>query len=149
MPKGYWIARLDVIDAETYKTYVNATAEAFAKYGAKFLTRGGPFTALEGQNRSRNVVLEFESVESALACYRSPEYQRAFEIRKGVAVADIVIMAGYDGPQPPEQPGEQANVKVACASALRHALGNPDVSTVLGPSLAKDAFAQIKQYPAP
>lgn len=112
MPKGYWIARLDVTDAETYKTYVKANAEAFAKYGAKFLTRGGPFTSLEGQNRSRNVILEFESVEQALACYHSPEYQRAFDIRKNAAVADIVIMAGYDGPQPPEQPGEQANVKV-------------------------------------
>ncbi len=113
MPKGYWIARLDVTDADTYKTYVQANAEAFAKYGAKFLTRGGPFTALEGQNRSRNVVLEFESVETALACYRSTEYQRAFDIRRNAAVADIVIMAGYDGPQPPEQPGEQANVKDA------------------------------------
>lgn len=108
--KGYWIARLDVTDAETYKAYVKANAEAFAKYGAKFLTRGGPYTALEGQNRSRNVVLEFDSVETALACYRSPEYQRAFDMRKNAAVADIVIMAGYDGPQPPEQPGEQANV---------------------------------------
>ena len=111
MPKGYWIARLDVTDADTYKTYVAANAEAFAKYGAKFLTRGGPFTALEGQNRSRNVVLEFESVEHALACYRSPEYQRAFEMRRSAAVADIVIMPGYDGPQPPEQPGEQAQVE--------------------------------------
>ncbi len=110
MPKGYWIARLDVTDAETYKTYVKANAEAFAKYGAKFLTRGGPFFVLEGQNRSRNVVLEFESVERALNCYHSPEYQRAFEIRKNAAAADIVIMAGYDGPQPPEQPGELANV---------------------------------------
>lgn len=111
-PKGYWIARLDVTDADTYKTYVKANAEAFAKYGAKFLTRGGPFTALEGQNRSRNVVLEFDSVETALACYHSPEYQRAFDIRRNAALADIVIMAGYDGPQPPEQPGEQANVHV-------------------------------------
>lgn len=113
MPKGYWIARLDVTDAETYKHYVHENAEAFAKYGAKFLTRGGPFTPLEGNNRSRNVILEFEDVETALACYWSPEYQRAFDIRKDVAEADIIIMAGYDGPQPPEQPGELASVKVA------------------------------------
>jgi len=110
MPKGYWIARLDVTDAETYKAYVAANAEAFAKYEAKFLTRGGPFTPLEGQNRSRNVILEFRDVETALACYHSPEYQRAFEMRKNAAIADIVIMAGYDGPQPPEQPGDAANV---------------------------------------
>ena len=120
MPKGYWIARLDVTDAETYKTYVQANAEAFAKYDAKFLTRGGPFTGMEGQNRSRNVVLEFESVEIALACYRSPEYQRAFDIRKNAAVADIIIMMGYDGPQPPEQPGEKANVDRARGEPQPH-----------------------------
>ena len=110
MPKGYWIARLDVLNDEIYKIYVRNNAEAFAKYGAKFLTRGGQFTSLEGKNRSRNVVLEFDDVETALACYRSPEYQRAKAIRDGYALSDIVIMAGYDGPQPPEQPGERASV---------------------------------------
>jgi uncharacterized protein (DUF1330 family) len=110
MPKGYWIARLDVSDAETYKTYVAANAAAFAKYKAKFLTRGGPFYPMEGMNRTRNVVLEFETVQDALACYHSIEYQMALDIRRNAAAADIVIMAGYDGPQPPEQPGEAANV---------------------------------------
>jgi len=113
MPKGYWIAHLDVTDADAYKTYVEANAEAFAKYGAKFLTRGGPFTALEGHNRSRNVVLEFESKEQALACYWSDEYQNAKKLRDGACLADIVIMAGYDGPQPPEQPGDAANVRAS------------------------------------
>lgn len=111
--KGYWVARLDVRDVDLYKAYVKANAGAFAKYGAKFLTRGGPFYALEGENRSRNVVLEFESVDVALACYHSLEYQLAFQIRKDIADADIYIQQGYDGPQPPEQPGELANVKEA------------------------------------
>lgn len=113
MAKGYWIARLDVYDVDTYKTYVQANAEAFAKYGAKFLTRGGPFISLEGNPRSRNVVLEFDSLEQALACYNSPEYQRALKIRLPIAAADIILMAGYDGPQPPEQPGELASVTKA------------------------------------
>ena len=113
MPRGYWVARLDVRDVDLYKKYVEANADAFAKYGAKFLTRGGPFHSLEGNNRSRNVVLEFESVDIALACYYSPEYQRAFQIRKDIADADIYIMSGYDGPQPPEQPGEAASVREA------------------------------------
>lgn len=113
MAKGYWIARLDVTDAATYKTYVEANAVAFGKYEAKFLTRGGPFRPLEGSNRSRNVVLEFKDVNTALACYHSPEYQRAKAIRDPAAVADIIIMAGYDGPQPPDQPGELASVRNA------------------------------------
>lgn len=130
MPKGYWIARLDVTDAETYKAYVSANAEAFAKYGAKFLTRGGAFFALEGQNRSRNVVLEFKDVDTALACYQSPEYQRAFHMRKNAAVADIIIMAGYDGPQPPDQPGEQANV--ARAKDVRLVIADKLVTEAMG-----------------
>ena len=113
MAKGYWIARLDVHDAEVYKKYVAANAEAFAKYGAKFLTRGGAYYDLEGDNRSRNVVLEFADVGTALACYRSPEYQAALAIRAPIADGDIVIMEGYDGPQPPEQPGELAQVTAA------------------------------------
>ena len=111
MPRGYWIARLDVFDADAYKEYVHANAEAFGKYKAKFLTRGGPFVSLEGKPRQRNVVLEFDSVQAAIDCYESPEYQAALLIRAHpTTVADIVIMAGYDGPQPPEQPGEQAQV---------------------------------------
>lgn len=113
MQKGYWIAQLDVTDADTYKTYVEANAEAFGKYEAQFLTRGGPFTQLEGKNRSRNVIIEFKDYETAIACYWSVEYQRAFDIRAPASVADIIIMAGYDGPQPPDQPGELASVRNA------------------------------------
>ncbi len=120
MPKGYWIASLDVTDVDTYKLYVEANAEAFAKYEGRFLTRGGPFTQLEGKNRSRNCIVEFKDVETALACYRSPEYQKALALRRHVALADIIIMAGYDGPQPPEQPGERANVAATGGPYLRN-----------------------------
>ena len=48
----------------------------------------------------RNIVLEFKDYETALACYRSPEYQKAIALRKPHSVADIVIIEGYDGPQP-------------------------------------------------
>ncbi|MGO8657183.1 DUF1330 domain-containing protein, partial [Rhizobium ruizarguesonis] len=47
MAKGYWIARVDVRDAERYKDYVTAAKPAFEKYGANFLARGGAFTELE------------------------------------------------------------------------------------------------------
>lgn len=100
MSKGYWIASVTVDDPETYKKYVEGSAVAFKKYGAKFLARGGEINALEGSPRARNVVIEFESVETALACYNSPEYQAAKEHRVPVASADIFIMEGYTGPQP-------------------------------------------------
>ncbi|GAA0764520.1 DUF1330 domain-containing protein [Ideonella azotifigens] len=100
MPKGYWIAHVDVADPEKYKDYVAANAEAFAKYGGRFLVRGGQFACVEGANRARNVVIEFASYEQALACWESPEYQRALALRKPVSTADVIIIEGYDGPQP-------------------------------------------------
>jgi len=73
MAKGYWIARVDVHDAEAYKAYVAANAAAFAKYGARFLVRGGRFDSVEGLSRARNIVLEFPSYDAAIACWNSPE----------------------------------------------------------------------------
>jgi uncharacterized protein (DUF1330 family) len=46
------------------------------------------------------VVIEFKDYATALECYRSPEYAKAIEIRKGSAVADIIIAEGYHGAQP-------------------------------------------------
>jgi uncharacterized protein (DUF1330 family) len=100
MAKGYWIARVDVTEPDAYKAYVAANAIAFAKYGARFIVRGGRFEAPEGSPRSRNVVLEFTDYQTALACYGSPEYAAAKAIRKGVAETDVVIVEGYDGAQP-------------------------------------------------
>ncbi|NVK34198.1 MAG: DUF1330 domain-containing protein [Rhodobacteraceae bacterium] len=100
MAKGYWIASVSVADPETYKKYVEGSAAAFKKYGAKFIARGGEITTLEGSPRARNVVIEFDSVETALACYKSPEYSAAKAHREPVAEADIFIMEGYTGPQP-------------------------------------------------
>jgi uncharacterized protein (DUF1330 family) len=100
MPKGYWIARIDVSDPEGYRPYVAANAEPLRKYGARFLVRGGTFEAKEGTSRSRNVVLEFPSYAAALACYQSAEYQRAIALRAPHSVADVIVIEGYDGPQP-------------------------------------------------
>jgi uncharacterized protein (DUF1330 family) len=100
MPRGYWIAHVDVADPEAYKAYVAANAVPFAKYGARFLVRGGRSEVPEGASRSRQVVLEFKDYETALACYRSPEYEAAKALRIAASLADIVIVEGYDGPQP-------------------------------------------------
>ncbi len=100
MAKGYWIGRVDVTDPEKYKDYVAANAEPFRKFGAHFLVRGGRFKNPEGTARSRNVVIEFPSYQAALDCYNSPEYQEAIKLRQPVSTGDIVIIEGYDGPQP-------------------------------------------------
>ena len=100
MPKAYWIARVDVTDSEHYKRYVEGNGPIFAKYGGRFLVRAGQFENPEGASRSRNVVLEFESMDAALACYRSPEYALQITIRQASAETDLIIIEGHDGPQP-------------------------------------------------
>jgi uncharacterized protein (DUF1330 family) len=96
MTKGYWIARVDVADAERYKAYIAANAEPFRKYGARFLVRGGRFETPEGASRARNIVLEFPSYQAALDCWKSPEYQEAIKLRAPVSTIDLVIIEGYD-----------------------------------------------------
>lgn len=97
MAKGYWIARVDVNDPDGYKDYVATAADAFKRYGARFLVRGGRVEALEGAARQRNVVIEFDSFEQAMACYHSPEYQKAKAIRTKVSIAELAIVEGYEG----------------------------------------------------
>jgi uncharacterized protein (DUF1330 family) len=94
MPKTYWIARVDVNDPETYKKYVETGKPAFERYNAKFLARGGRTEALEGKNRARNVLIEFASMEDALACYNSPEYTAARAIRQAVSEGDWILVEG-------------------------------------------------------
>ena len=100
MTKGYWIAHVDVSDPEAYKGYVAANGAAFGKYGAKFIVRGGDDTIMEGQLKSRHVVIEFSSYQQALDCYNSPEYAHAKSLRDDASDGDLVIVQGYDGPQP-------------------------------------------------
>jgi uncharacterized protein (DUF1330 family) len=97
MPKAYWVANVDVRDAEEYAKYREANAAAFAKYGGRFLVRGGAQEQREGTGHGRTVVIEFPDLAAARACYDSPEYQRAKAIRDPVSDANLVIVEGYEG----------------------------------------------------
>jgi uncharacterized protein (DUF1330 family) len=95
MAKGYWMFQVTINDTDTYKKYIDRfDVEAFAKYGARFLARGGQFQAVEGVARQRHVIIEFESYEKALECYHSPEYQAASVLRRAAALTDLVIVEG-------------------------------------------------------
>jgi uncharacterized protein (DUF1330 family) len=100
MAKGYWIGRVDVRNEEGYKPYAAANAAIFKKFGARYVVRAGKFECPEGSTRSRNVVIEFPDYATALACYNSPEYQANLKVRLPHSSADIVVIEGYDGPQP-------------------------------------------------
>ncbi|HKO68298.1 MAG TPA: DUF1330 domain-containing protein [Burkholderiaceae bacterium] len=100
MPKGYWIVRVDITDQEQYKAYIAANAKPLAKYGARFLVRGGRLENPEGSSRARNAVIEFPSYQAALDCWKSADYQEAIKLRTPVSTADLLIIEGYEGPQP-------------------------------------------------
>jgi uncharacterized protein (DUF1330 family) len=100
MAKGYWIGRVDVSNEEGYKPYAAANPPIFKKFGGKFVIRAGNFECVEGGSRPRNVVIEFPSYADAMACYKSPEYQANIKVRKPHSIVDLIVIEGYDGPQP-------------------------------------------------
>ena len=100
MAKAYWIARVDVHNEEGYKAYAAANPAIFKKFGGRFVVRGGKFTGMEGNSRARNVVIEFPDYDTALACYHSPEYVANTKVRQANAITDLIIVEGFDGPQP-------------------------------------------------
>jgi uncharacterized protein (DUF1330 family) len=97
MAKTYWIARVDLHgDPETYKKYVETAKPAFERHKAKFLARGGKTEVLEGKARARNVIIEFPSMEEALACYHSPEYTAARAIRQALSEGEFILVEGVE-----------------------------------------------------
>jgi uncharacterized protein (DUF1330 family) len=100
MARGYWIGRIEVHNREGYQPYAAANPAIFKKFGGRYVVRSGKFEAVEGQSRSHNVVIEFPDYETALACYRSLEYQENIKRRQPHSIADLTIVEGYDGAQP-------------------------------------------------
>jgi uncharacterized protein (DUF1330 family) len=92
MPTALWIAHVHVTDPEAYGRYAKGATEAIAAHGGVFLARGGRYVQLEGNDRSRNVVARFPSLEAAETCYRSDAYQAALAHAKDAAVRDLVVV---------------------------------------------------------
>ncbi len=94
--KGYWVARSKINDAAQYKKYTDRVPGILAKYGGKVLARGGRFKILEGPEKfHRFVVIEFPSLEQAVACHDSAEYREAAAFRRsGAGEVELVIVEG-------------------------------------------------------
>lgn len=91
---AYWIAHVTVTDATAYAEYQALAPKVFAAYGGRFLARGGTSEVLEGPSLSRHVIIQFDTLEAARACYHSPEYQAARHHRDGACTAHVVIVDG-------------------------------------------------------
>ncbi len=91
---AYWIARVDVTDADTYAKYAKVAGQAISEFGGRFLARGGDYESMEGVARARNVIAEFPSMEAALACYCSETYAQALDYARVSAERELVIVEG-------------------------------------------------------
>lgn len=95
MPKGYWITFYrSVSDPAALSEYAKLAAPAIQAFGGRFLARGNPAKTFESGLNQRSIVIEFESVEKAIAAYESSSYQAAFRVLKGHAERDLRIVEG-------------------------------------------------------
>ena len=95
---AYWIARSKINDPVQYKRYTDLVPAIIARHQGMILARGGRYRILEGpEHFGRFVVIEFPSLEQAVACHRSAEYQAAAAFRRGGAgEVELVIVEGGD-----------------------------------------------------
>ena len=92
---AYIIARVEVDDPTLLKGYMSATPPIIAKYGGRFIARGGTTITLEGPMESRRIVLiEFPELADAEAFFNSPEYSAARKLREGIAIAEFIAVEG-------------------------------------------------------
>ncbi len=101
MAKGYWIGRVDVHNDDGYKPYAAANPAIFKKFGGRFVVRAGKFEEPEGSAR----VAQRRASNFPIMPRRSPvivrrNIRRKIKVRQPHAVLDIIIIEGYDGPQP-------------------------------------------------
>jgi uncharacterized protein (DUF1330 family) len=97
MPRGYWINTFTAIhDQEKLDRYIELAGPAMRAAGGRFLARGNPAHTFEGASTSRTTLIEFDSVEQAVAAYHSEGYQRALAALGDGAEPQIRIMASDD-----------------------------------------------------
>ncbi|MCW9042804.1 MAG: DUF1330 domain-containing protein [Pseudopelagicola sp.] len=87
-----WIAHVTVTDEDAYGKYAKLAGPAIAKHGGHFIARGGRYVQLEGQERARNVVARFPSVEAAVECYNSTDYQQALNHARDASERELMVV---------------------------------------------------------
>ncbi|HEX9451472.1 MAG TPA: DUF1330 domain-containing protein [Burkholderiales bacterium] len=92
---AYLISQIEIHDPQGYEEYRKLVGASLAKYGGKFVARGGRIDVLEGDWKPKRVVIcEFESLEHARQWYESPEYRPAMDIRQKTSDAKIIVVDG-------------------------------------------------------
>jgi uncharacterized protein (DUF1330 family) len=95
MPKGYWISAYRAInDPAALAEYAKLAGPALQAAGGRFLARGIPSIVYEAGLKERTVLLEFDSVQAAIAAHDSPAYQQALKALGAGAERDLRIIEG-------------------------------------------------------
>jgi uncharacterized protein (DUF1330 family) len=92
---AYIIVDIDIHDSQTYETYKALAPESIAKYGGKYLTRGGATEVLEGEwIPKRLVILQFDSMERAKEWLNCAEYAPARKLRQKSSRTNMIVTQG-------------------------------------------------------
>lgn len=95
MAKAYWISTYQkIVDPEKLAAYAKLATPALQSAGGRFLARGLAAKAYEQGLAERTVLIEFDSVEQAVAAHDSPAYQAALAALEGGVVRDLRIVPG-------------------------------------------------------
>jgi uncharacterized protein (DUF1330 family) len=95
MAKGYWIAFYrSVSNPAALAEYAKLAGPAIQAGGGRFVVRGTPARTFEAGLDQRTVVIEFDSVEQAIATYESPAYRAALKVLGGAAERDVRFVSG-------------------------------------------------------
>jgi uncharacterized protein (DUF1330 family) len=95
MPKAYWVSLYRSIrNPDALAAYARLAGPAMHAAGGRFLVRGMPTQLYEAGLNQRVVVLEFDSVEKAIAAHDSEGYQAALKALGDAAERDIRIVEG-------------------------------------------------------
>jgi uncharacterized protein (DUF1330 family) len=95
---AYVISDIEVTDPAAFEEYKKLSPPSVAKYGGRFLARGGDMEILEGDwSPTRLAILEFPDVGAAKAWIDSAEYAPARQVRRGSARSGLVVVAGVPG----------------------------------------------------
>lgn len=87
---AYWLARCKINDPVEYKKYTDLVPGIIAKFDGKVMARGGKYQVMEGTDRfHRFVVIEFPTLEQAVKCHQSREYQEAAAFRRAPGVSEV------------------------------------------------------------
>lgn len=97
MPKAYWVSAYHAIhDEEKFAAYLKLAGPAIISAGGKFIARGQAAQVYEAGIQQRTTLIEFGSLDAAVAAHDSPEYQEALKALDGGVTRDLRVVEGVE-----------------------------------------------------